>query len=32
MEEIMDVALEAFDDDGSDSQKVATLQPEPMLE
>jgi hypothetical protein len=31
-EEIMDVALGAFDDEGSDSQKVAAPQPEPMLE
>jgi hypothetical protein len=31
-EEIMDVALGAFDDDASDSQKVAAPQPESMLE
>jgi len=31
-EEIMDVALGAFDDDASDSQKLDTAQPEPMLE
>ena len=31
-EEIMDVALGAFDDDASDSQKVAPPQPEPMFE
>ena len=32
MEEIMHMALGPFDNDGSDSQKVATPQPEPMLE
>jgi len=32
MEKIMDLALGAFDDEGSFSQKVAAPQPEPVLE
>jgi hypothetical protein len=31
-EEIMDVSLEAFEDDLSDTQKTASSQPEAMVE